>query len=51
MCCTYNNQSNLSILLYRPSSTRGCYLIITANTTNKLRQREASDDMLGYPHL
>jgi outer membrane biogenesis lipoprotein LolB len=22
-----------------------------ANTTNKFRQREASDDMLGYPHL
>ncbi|XP_048574009.1 uncharacterized protein LOC125554523 [Triticum urartu] len=34
-----------------PSSTRGCCLTITANTTNKLRQREASDDMLGYPHL
>jgi hypothetical protein len=22
-----------------------------ANTTNKFRQREATDDMLGYPHL
>ena len=51
MYCTYSNQSNLSILFYRPSSTRGCCLTITANTTNKFRQREASDDMLGYPHL
>ena len=40
MCCTYSNQSNLSILFYRPSSTRGCCL---TNTTNKFRQREASD--------
>jgi len=36
-----------------------CALLVAAgaaaeeakNSTNKFRQREASDDMLGYPHL
>jgi hypothetical protein len=43
----------------RPLAAAACALLLVAaaaaeearNSTNKFRQREASDDMTGYPHL